>query len=65
MIASAAEEAEDPGDGPADRALGAAADELEGRDRGRSRRRRCDWYQTRPRIESRPPSVTMKDGTPM
>ena len=25
----------------------------------------CDWYQTRPRIESRPPRVTMNDGTPM
>ena len=25
----------------------------------------CDWYQTRPRIDSRPPSVTMNDGTPM
>ena len=24
-----------------------------------------DWYHTRPRIESRPPSVTMKEGTPM
>ena len=59
----AADDAEDPGQGPADRTLGPTADELEVGSRPETAAP-LERYQTTPRIDSSPPRVTMKEGTP-